>query len=116
MNESTYSGDEWDPGLEALFAKEHGQIAEEPFVSRAVKRAAADHKLTRRIRRLTALAALIAVVGASPWLIEVSVIVSTALDTSFATVSNWLSTPIGASAGLVIGALAAAAFRSRLRR
>jgi len=115
LNGGTRSNDDFDPGLEALFLKEHRQVPAEPFVGATLRRVASRRRLVRHFKRVLLAAVLIAVIVASPWLIEASVIVSAALDAAFAAVSSWLETPGGAGAAILVGVVLAVLFRLRVR-
>jgi hypothetical protein len=114
LNESTHPDDRFDPRLETLFRQEHQSIPIEPFVGATLKRIAAERARVHRVRRLIEAAALIAVIVASPWLIEASVLISAMLDEAFALVSAWLETPSGTTIAIFVGALLAALFRLRV--
>ncbi len=107
---------EFDPALEALFRSEHTHIADEPFVGATLKRVAAERARSAVLRRALQAAALIAVIVASPWLIDGSVLLSDLLDQGFARASAWLATPAGMAIGVIVGVALAVLYRTRTRR
>ena len=105
MNEQN---DEFDPRLEALFRREHTHLPAEPFSSTALQAIAAARKRAALTKRLLQGAGLLALVAVSPQLIDASVWLSSRLDELFASVSDWLASPLGL-AGAVLCALVALA-------
>jgi hypothetical protein len=101
-----------DPALAALFRGEHAHLPAEPFVGATLRRVAAERERSATLRRMLQSVALIAVLAASPWLIEASTLLSAALDKGFALVSGWLGTP----AGMAIAGVAAVILALRYRR
>ena len=107
---------ESDPALEARFRSEHTHIPDEPFVSATLKRVAAERARSVMTRHLLKAGALIAVIVASRWLIEGSVLLSEALDQGFVRVSEWLATPAGMATAVIASVALAALYRVRLWR
>jgi hypothetical protein len=93
-----------DPKLEALFRREHTHLGVEPFLTSTLRRVATDSRRAVVLKRVLHATGLLALVVASPWLIEASVWMSGALDVLFA----WLSTAVVGKALVATGLLAAA--------
>jgi hypothetical protein len=104
---------EFDPKLAARFRDTHAHIADEPFVGAALKRVAADRARSTVTRRAWQIAALVAVIAASPWLIRGSVLLSELLERVFAVASEWLASPPGMAIGALAGVALAALYRLR---
>ena len=102
-----------DPALAARFRGEHAHLPAEPFVGATLRRVAVERARSATLRRVLQAVALVAVLAASPWLIEASTLLSAALDKGFAQVSGWLATPAGMA---IAGVVAAAIFALRYRR
>jgi hypothetical protein len=81
----------------------------EPFLTSTLRRVATDSRRAVVLKRVLQATGLLALVVASPWLIEASVWMSGALDVLFA----WLSTSVVGRA-LVATGLLAAAIRGRV--
>ena len=96
--------EENDPRLHVLFEREHARLADEPFVAATLQRIAAERGRRSVTKRALWGLALLAVVGASPWLIAASVSLSARLDDLFAYASQLLATPFGMVTALVCGA------------
>jgi len=103
---------EFDPELAARFRDAHAHIPEDPFVGATLKRAAADSARSVATRRALQVAALVAVIGVSPWLIQGSVLISDLLDQAFVLASAWLAQPVGITILAVAGI--ALAWKTRL--
>ena len=115
MSERDEAAESRDPGLEALFRRTQAGRSDEAFVAATMRRVETA-KVQRRLgRRLAEAGVLIAVVGASPWLIDASVKLSSLVDKGLAVVSGWLATPAGLALTVAIVA-AVAAFRPLLNR
>jgi hypothetical protein len=92
--------------LLALFERREDAIAEEPFVSAVARHLAAERRTRTLARRLLLAAALVVVVGLSPWLVAGSAALSARLDMLFDYAFAVLATPIGtAVAALGVGAV-----------
>ena len=104
---------EFDPKLEALFAREHTHVPAEPFVGATLRALAAARRRAAWETRLVAAAVFVGVVLLSPQLIAGSVWVSSRLDDVFTVVSSWLASPYGVAAA-VLAALAAFVARRTL--
>jgi hypothetical protein len=100
--------DEFDARLEQLFAHEHTHLAAEPFASATLRALVAERKRASRLRRVLQAAGVIALVAASPLLLEGSVWLSARLDELFASAGSLLASPFG-FAGVALGALLALA-------
>ena len=93
-----------DPRLHALFEREHTRLADEPFLAATLRRIAAERTRRSVMRRVLLGLALLAVVGASPWLIAASVSMSAQLDALFTYAAQLLATPLGMVTALLCGA------------
>ena len=102
MNEDQDAPDMRDPGLEALFRRTHAERMDETFVAATMRRVEARKARLRLGRRLAEGALLIAIVVASPWLIDASAWLSSWLGAGLAVTSSWLATPAGAAIGVAI--------------
>jgi hypothetical protein len=92
--------------LRALFEDGHDVIADEPFVSAIARRIAAEQRQRTVLRRALLAAALVVVVGFSPWLVAASVTMSARLEILFDSASMFLATRYGlALAVLCAGAV-----------
>ena len=98
---------EFDPKLAARFRDTHAHIPEDPFVGATLKRIAADHARSTATRRVLQVAALVAVIAASPWLIQGSALLSGVLDQAFALASGWLARPAGITIAALVGVVIA---------
>lgn len=107
---------EIDPALETRFRNEHTHIRDEPFVSATLRRVAAERARSAVTRRVLQAGVLIAVIVASPWLIEGSALLSSVLDRGFARASQWLSTPAGMALGAIAGIALVVLHRTRVWR
>jgi hypothetical protein len=103
---------EHDPKLEALFAREHTHLSAEPFLTSTLAAVAAERRRGVVTRRVLQVAGILAVLIATPWLIEASVWISRGVDVVLVRVSTWLANPVG----IVIVAMAAALVLSLARR
>jgi hypothetical protein len=104
--------DETDPILRTLFDASRPPLPAEPFVSATLARVVAWRRRASFVRGLLHAAAVVAVIWASPLLIEASVRLSALLDALFALAGEWLGTPIGMLIGLA-GCIAAVALKRR---
>ena len=93
-----------DPRLHALFEHAHAQLADEPFLTATLRLIAAERSRRSLAKRVLWGLGLLAVVGASPWLIAASVSLSARLDGLFAYTSQLLATPFGIVLALACGA------------
>ena len=93
-----------DPRLQALFEREHTQLADDPFVTATRRRIAAERSRRSVMKRVLLGLALLAVVGASPWLIAASVAMSAQLDVLFTYAAQLLATPLGMVVAVLCGA------------
>ena len=98
---------EFDPKLAARFRDTHAHIADDPFVGATLKRVAADRARSTVTRRALQIAALVAVIAASPWLIQGSALLSDVLEQVFALASAWLAQPAGITIAAVVGVVVA---------
>jgi hypothetical protein len=113
MNDVKDKDESLDPTLVRIFAEQHGDLALEPFVAATRRRLQRDRRRTRLVRRGLLVVAIAMVVVASPWLIEASNRLSELLDTSFALASDWMETPFGVFAALIVGGIVALGCRRR---
>ncbi len=98
---------EFDSKLAARFRYTHARIPDDPFVAATLKRVAADRARSTATRRALQVAALVAVIAASPWLIQGSALLSDMLDQVFALASAWLVRPLGITIAAVVGVVLA---------
>ena len=108
MSERDEASESRDPGLEALFRRTHLELRDESVVAATMRRVAAAKARRRLGRRLIEAGVFIAIIAASPWLIEGSVKLSSAVDEGFAIVAGWLATPAGIALVVAIVAVVAA--------
>lgn len=102
-----------DDFLAAQFRRAHPTVAPEPFV-RAVRARVAAAGSRARARRLALRGVgVVALVFASPWLIEGSRRLSQPFEEGLATVATWLLSPVGAATAVGIALVAVAAMRLR---
>ena len=105
MNEA----DGFDVLLKERFEREHQHVPAEPFIAATTRRMRAESRLAMGVRTGMRIAALVAVVLASPWLIAAAARLNAALESSFA----WTA---GLPGAWVLGVVAAGALLwSRLR-
>lgn len=101
--------DSLDALLKARFDREHQHMPAEPFIAVTTRRMRAENRLAVVVRTGMRIAALVAAVLASPWLIAGAARLNAALESSLA----WTA---GLPGAWVLGVLAAAALLvSRLR-
>jgi hypothetical protein len=105
-----------DPSLLQIFSEQHRDLAPEPFVAATRRRVQHERRRIQRVKRGLLTLAIVIVIVASPWLIAASTRLSELLDTSFALVSDWLGTPLGVLAALIVGGIVAFGYRRRLWR
>jgi hypothetical protein len=100
--------DDFDPELHALFRREHTHLPAEPFCGAALRAVAAERKRAALRARTALVAAVVALVLASPLFIGASSWLAPRLDAALALASGWLATPFGmaAAALCVLAALA----------
>jgi hypothetical protein len=106
---------EHDPKLEALFAREHTHLSNEPFLTATLALVGAERRravVTRRVLQALGFAALVV---AAPWLIEASEWVSGAIETVFAWASMVLANPLAMVAAAVLVAAVVVVARRWLR-
>lgn len=108
MNDENH--DEFDPNLEALFRREHTHLPAEPFATATLRAIAAARRRAVLGKRALQAAGVAVLILLSPRLIDASIWISARLDALLATVSAWLSSPLGLAAALLcaLGAAAAA--------
>jgi hypothetical protein len=95
-----------DRELHALFESQRDAIADEPFVRAVAARVAAEGRRRTLGRRVLLGAALVLLVGLSPWLVAGSAVMSARLDVLFDYAFAMLETPIGTAVGaLGVGAV-----------
>ena len=92
--------DDCNHDLRDLFEREHRQLPPEPFLEATAVRLEKRRVLVAVVKRSLQVAALAAVVLASPWLISGSGVLSAWLAQLFAAASGWLSTRTGTAAVL----------------
>ncbi len=102
---------EFDPNLEALFRREHTHLPAEPFSTATVSAIAAARRRALLGKRALQAAGVAALILLSPRLIDASIWISARLDELLATVSAWLSSPLGLAAAVLCALGAAAAAR-----
>ena len=98
--------------LRALFAREQGHVAEQPFMNDIARRIAAARRRRTFVMRATQAVVIGALIAASPWLVSGSALLSTKLDALFSYAASALDSPVGYGAGLV-AIIAAAVIRRR---
>jgi hypothetical protein len=113
MNDISEQDDPLDPALHRLFAEEHRKLAPEPFVAETRRRVRHERKRLQILKRGAFVVAIAVIIVASPLLIAASSRVSALLDTSFVLISDWLGTPLGAFAALIVGAIVVFGYRRR---
>ena len=94
--------DEFDPKLEALFAREHTHVPAEPFLGATLHALAAARRRAVWKTRLVVAAVFVGIVLLSPQLVAGSVWVSSSLDAGFAVMSSWLSSPYGMAVAVLV--------------
>jgi len=97
----TNENPEFDPKLEALFAREHTHVPAEPFLGATLRALAAERRRAVWKTRLVVAAVFVGTVLLSPQLVAGSVWVSSRLDEVFAVASTWLSSPYGMAAAVL---------------
>jgi hypothetical protein len=102
---------EFDTVLATRFRREHAQLPEQPFVAATLQGVRAMQRRAARLRFALTIAALAAVMVASPWLIAGSAWLNSALESSL----NWTAAlprtwMVGAGA-LALGVALAAGMR-----
>ncbi len=105
--------DDFDAVLAARFRQEPVDLPADPFVGITARRIAAVRRRGTYLKRAFQAAGVLALIVGSHWLILASTIASTKLDAWFLTGINWLVTPLGTIAALVIGIGVLAAWRWR---
>lgn len=103
---------EMDPTLRALFDADRAPLPAEPFVSATLARVAAWRRRATLVRGVLQATAVLAVIWASPFLIEASIKISALLDALFTRASEWLGTPAGMLVAFV-GCIAVVALNRR---
>ena len=99
--------------LRALFAREQGHVAEQPFVNDIARRIAAARRRRTFVTRAAQAVAVGALIAASPWLVSGSALLSAKLDALFSYAASALDSPLGYGVGLLF-VIAAIVFRRRL--
>jgi hypothetical protein len=105
--------DDFDAALAARFRQELVHLPADPFVAVTARRIAAARRRGTYLKQAFRTAGVIAVILGSHWLIEASTIASTKLDAWFVTGIDWLVTPLGTIAVLVVGIGVLSALRWR---
>jgi hypothetical protein len=105
--------DDFDPALAAHFRQELVNLPAGPFVAVTARRIAAARRRGTYLKHAFQIAGVMALILGSHWLIEASTIASTKLDAWFVTGIDWVVTPLGTIAVLVVGIGAVAALRWR---
>jgi hypothetical protein len=113
MNDISEQDEPLDPPLRRAFNEQHRDLAPEPFVAATRRRVQRERKRQQFLKRGAVIVAIASVIAASPLLIAASSRVSGLLDTSFVLISDWLGTPLGAFAALIVGAIAVFGYRRR---
>jgi hypothetical protein len=112
MSDHLKEGDAFDARLAAHFEQEHRHVPADPFVATTMRKVRAGRRREEVLRVGLRVAALVAVVAASPWLIAGVERLNAALESSL----SWTS---GRPGAWVLGALAlivVLAMRARSRR
>jgi hypothetical protein len=99
----TDPSDNLDANLHERFDREYSQPLAEPFLSDTTRRIAAARRRGILLRHTVQAVAVAALILVSPWLIRISALVSTQLNVVLEAVTQWLFTPIGTAAALIIG-------------
>jgi hypothetical protein len=107
------SSSDHDGGLRALFEREHRHVPDEPFVAATVRRIAAERRRRSWLKRASLAALLLLVVGASPWLVAGSALLSATLGQLFNYAAELLSTPVGMCLG-ALGVIAVLVLNRKL--
>jgi hypothetical protein len=76
--------DDFDLLLKERFDREHQHVPAEPFIAATTRRIRAENRYAAGVRTATWVAALVAAVLASPWLIAGAARLNAALASSFA--------------------------------
>jgi hypothetical protein len=76
--------DDFDVLLKAQFDREHRHLPAEPFIAATTRRMRAESRYAAGVRTALRVAALVAAVLASPWLIAGAARLNAALESSFA--------------------------------
>lgn len=113
MNDSS---SEIDATLLERFRREHTHVPAEPFVSATLRRVEAERARATAFRYALQAAVSIAVILASPWLINASALMSEELEGLFAKASALLGTPLGMLAAALGVTISAALLRPRTHR
>jgi hypothetical protein len=98
--------DEFDPRLEALFAREHTHLPAEPFSATVLRAILADRKHAVLTTRVLLVAGIVMLITLAPLIINGSIWVAMRLDELTAVLYAWLSSP-AVLAGVALVALAA---------
>ncbi len=107
------SPDDFDVALAARFRQELANLPADPFIAVTARRIAAARRRGTYLKHASQATGVLALILGSRWLIAASTIASAKLDAWFITGSNWLATPLGTIAVLVIGIGVLAALRWR---
>jgi hypothetical protein len=107
------SPDDFDAMLAARFRQEPVDLPADPFVAVTARRIAAARRRGTYLKHALQASAVLALILGSRWLIAASAIASTKLDAWFVTGINWLVTPLGTIAVVVVGIGVLAALRWR---
>jgi hypothetical protein len=102
---------DFDVLLAARFEREHAQIPEDPFVGATLRRIRVVQRHAAWQRRALRVATLLAVAVASPWLIDASLRLSAALESSFAWIAGLPGSLVPGAGVLVLAAIVAAGAR-----
>jgi mannose/fructose/N-acetylgalactosamine-specific phosphotransferase system component IIC len=108
--------DDLDANLHERFDREYSQPLPEPFLSDTARRIAAARRRTILLRHAAQALAVATLILAAPWLIKISALVSTQLNVALDALTQWLFTPIGSAAALIIGIGGAALMRTMKTR
>lgn len=101
--------DGFDALLAQRFEHEHAHVSAEPFVAATMQQIRIQQRQSARLRNALRIAAVVAAVAASPWLIAGATRLNNAVESSFA----WTANNIGLS---VVAAIAAVVVGFRVLR
>ena len=105
------NADDFDALLKQRFDLEHQHVAADPFVATTMRCVRSDRRQMAAVRNALRIAALVAAVIASPWLISGATHLNAALESSL----NWTAGLPGASvlAAFAVAAVLVSRVRSR---
>ena len=98
--------DDLDANLHERFDRDYSQPPAEPFLSETTRRIAVARRRGLLLRHAAQALAVAVLILASPWLIKASALVSMQLNGALDAVTQWLFTPIGTAAALLVGGVA----------